>query len=447
MWFDWRNWALYSHPVPATLSADSPILLQFHYGLADYVLNNDTTQYTTFDTGGLFYQNSDIQVKVLRTGGGIDVDYAGDTGGSVTITGANTAGSGTVTLSVPVSWTAGLVSSTSPSYHDVYIYRRHNFWVLDIPHKPCPSFVPYALTGARWMYDNVMSEGYYSALAFYPGYRNSASAGAPSANVIGFGDSVRGSAWAVRDIGNAAWAAIPNSKEYTYFTNADIENWKWLSDNALSMAILEGQLAGYLPMSQGGLLSNYQGGPGFYTMFVQEYFIQALALAVQRGNTYALDVMNNFSGKFHFNRFLSPDPTWNTPYAGQCYAFATRVDALDTSDYTNPANYYRTWSDVVAANTSQGFYNIGGTDQDITKNQFVVGDYLPLSVTSLSNFYLCNGNPYALKALSAIFSTSNWNAATCYEITNLYNNPQFTAAPSGVLTSVRLGQTPTLPTS
>lgn len=101
-------------------------------------------------------------------------------------------------------------------------------WSPDIAHQGSFAFVPYLITGDAFYLDEVMFWAAYNMMSFDPQYRQDANGNA------GLGlintEQVRGQAWALRSIGEAARAAPDNHALRGYFTSRLLNNINWYNN-------------------------------------------------------------------------------------------------------------------------------------------------------------------------------------------------------------------------
>lgn len=124
--------------------------------------------------------------------------------------------------------------------------QTNNGWTPDTAHQPDGFYVPYLFVGDRWMLDGLQAQAAYSVIAPWTGMRNNAIGALPQTNdnVI-FGEQLRGGAWSIREIDEAAYASPP-SVDQTYLAGVAAHNWAWMAGQIPSLTTLEGQAAGYI---------------------------------------------------------------------------------------------------------------------------------------------------------------------------------------------------------
>lgn len=158
---------------------------------------------------------------------------------------------------------------------------RDMAWEPDTAHQPDLSFVPYLLTGERWIYDNLMAQGSHSIMAVWPSPRGS------EAGLVIPDNQLRGTAWSMRQIDHAAWAAVDGSAEQDYFSRKLAGNWEWLLSKIPEWTGTWGEIAGFVPSAGTERLQVWQ----------MNLLATVTALSAARGNEearQALDFMSDF---------------------------------------------------------------------------------------------------------------------------------------------------------
>ena len=155
---------------------------------------------------------------------------------------------------------------------------KNNGWAPDTAHQPDLSFVPYLFTGSRFHLDELNAQAAFSIVTTWPAIRDGAPDGTGPDNVI-FGNQMRGGAWSLREIDEAAWANPDGSIEKKYFTKVMDDNWRWLASQIPALTALEGEAHGYVIAiaGSGHALSPWQ----------QDYFSATAAQAAKLGNADA----------------------------------------------------------------------------------------------------------------------------------------------------------------
>jgi hypothetical protein len=161
-------------------------------------------------------------------------------------------------------------------------------WQLDIAHQPDLSFVAWLITGRRAFLDNHAAQAAWTILAQQPETRGD------SDMLVVNGGQVRGSAWALRQIDEAAWASPEGSEEKAYFTAASDANWRWIVDTIPIWTQQQGEAHGWLP--------GEYGTEGAMPPWQQDYFASTAIAAARRGNQDALTFLR-WASNFLIGRF------------------------------------------------------------------------------------------------------------------------------------------------
>jgi hypothetical protein len=163
-------------------------------------------------------------------------------------------------------------------------------WDLDGPHQPDLSFVPYLLTGRRAFLDNLQAQAAWNVIGIWPDARGA------SDMLVVQGNQVRGSAWSLRQIDEAAWASPDGSAEKAYFTAVSEANWRWIVDSIPIWTQQQGEAHGWLPGEYGtkGALPPWQ----------QDYFASTAIAEARRGNPHAKDYLE-WADNFLIGRFTA----------------------------------------------------------------------------------------------------------------------------------------------
>jgi Ca2+-binding RTX toxin-like protein len=201
-------------------------------------------------------------------------------------------------------------------------------WGLDVAHQPALTYVPYLLSGTHYYLDELQAQASYTIASVSPGYR-------------GYGDGilsdlvtqVRGLAWGLRDISNAAYITPDADALKSYFTKVLNNNLDYLINTYVAgpQGDKEGQLEGWISQSY---TWNNAVAP-----WQQDYLATSLQYLSEKGFTKAdtiLGWMDNYlSGRF-LNEANGYDPLHGTSYFLNVYNPAT-------------GQIYQTWAEAYQA--------------------------------------------------------------------------------------------------
>jgi Ca2+-binding RTX toxin-like protein len=242
-------------------------------------------------------------------------------------------------------------------------------WTADPAHEPDLSYVAYLMTGSQYYLNELNAEASYSLVAEWP----DATAGRDGAqgNVIQ-GEQLRGAAWSLRQIDEAAYANPTGSAEKAYFTGIENNNWQWLVAQLPTWTAQEGQTSGYIPGGySAGVLPPWQ----------QDYFVSTAVEAAEQGNKDALTYLE-WSTNFIAGRFLNGAAGF-APHNGATYNLGTETPSGATDT---------TWAQMQASTVVLGQDN--GTGWAITEG----GNYAELALQSLAGLITTTESAEAVQA-------------------------------------------------
>jgi hypothetical protein len=197
--------------------------------------------------------------------------------------------------------------------------------------------------------------------------------GGESVNVVR-GNQVRGAAWSLRQLDNAAWTAPDNDPNREYFRVASAGNWAWIRSNIPKWTQEQGELHGCIP--------GVYGANGALPPWQQDYFASTAAAAARRGNGEALAVLR-WMENFLAGRFLAGSKGFS-PRDGAAYLIASQ----ENSNETRPL---RTWAETGQTTRRKDMSNGDGW----AKTQ---GDYAQLALQSLAALVDLTGTTEARNA-------------------------------------------------
>ncbi len=151
-------------------------------------------------------------------------------------------------------------------------------WMLDCAHQPDLSFVPFLLTGRRAFLDNLQAQAAWCVISQWPAPASRGVPGGPSpgdgVNVVR-GNQVRGAAWSLRQLENAAWATPEGDPMLPWLKRACAGNWAWLRAQIPAWTVEQGEAQGWIP--------GEYGSPGVLPPWQQDYFASTAIMAARRG--------------------------------------------------------------------------------------------------------------------------------------------------------------------
>ncbi len=240
-------------------------------------------------------------------------------------------------------------------------------WTVDTAHQPEISFVPYILTGERWILDNLNAQASAAILAAWPDSRLG------TTDLVVQWQQVRAAAWSLRQIENAAFASPDGSAEQSYFRSAADANWAWLVSQIPQWTKDQGEAYGWVPGDYGtaGALPPWQ----------QDYFASTAIAAAKRGSADALTFLK-WQANFLIGRFTHEASGFN-PRDGIAYNIA-----VDNPSTSVP---YKTWAEIGAKTVAAGWSN--GSGWSTSDN-----NYGQLALATLAGIYELTGDQAAADA-------------------------------------------------
>ena len=211
-------------------------------------------------------------------------------------------------------------------------------WTVDRAHQGSFAYIPYLITGEKYF----LTEMYYwacwnlSQSAFDSNWGRDYSAGI-------IRDQVRGEAWAIRNIADAA-AFTPDSSPLKNYLIEKVNNniTTWMTEKNRYPLNYWGIDTG---AATEGMVSTVQD---VTSPWMEDFMLLSLAHLQELG--FQTKQIIDWYGSFAINRFHNPDFNW---YNGPAYRFPAK--------YTN-GSYPKTWAEANAAFSSQ-------------PNSFVTDDY------------------------------------------------------------------------
>lgn len=256
-------------------------------------------------------------------------------------------------------------------------------WTPDRAHMPDLSFVPYLLTGERWIYDNVMTQASFSIMR-----APSSAVGANGERLVIEGSQIRDGAWSMRQIEHAIWIAQDGSVEQAYFAQAAKENWDRILAMAPTWEAMWGEIAGFIPST---VYTTYLGGE--FPIWQTNMLAGVVALAAARGSAEARGVLD-FMANHLLGLVQSGDKGFD-PHNAAGYYTPFVVDGVPLT----------TWSAVADALRDKGKYLEGS---------FKGGgeEYQRLMLASLSMAYHATGDARFRDAVESFLKLAPPGATT-----------------------------------
>ncbi|MDB5379173.1 MAG: hypothetical protein JWR00_3619 [Rubritepida sp.] len=234
-------------------------------------------------------------------------------------------------------------------------------WNLDSAHQPDLATVPYLLTGRRAFLDEMQAQASWCVLGQWTGARGTPDrpGTAEGVNVVR-DNQVRGAAWSLRQLDNAAWLAPDDDPTAPWLRATAAANWAWLRAQIPRWGEAQGEAQGWIPGAY--------GAPGLLPPWQQDYFAFTTAAAKLRGSQDAALVLSWMSN-FLAGRFLA-ERSGFVPNDGAAYLLAINADAQVSAPL-------RSWRDIGQAMRARGLSNGAGWSK-------TGGDYAQLALASLA---------------------------------------------------------------
>ncbi|MFC0406734.1 hypothetical protein [Roseomonas elaeocarpi] len=234
-------------------------------------------------------------------------------------------------------------------------------WRADCAHQPDLNFVPFLLTGRRALLDNLQAQASWCVVSQWPSpmARGTSGAAGPGEGVnVVRGNQVRGAAWSLRQLENAAWASPDNDPDRPWLRAAAAGNWAWIRAQIPGWTAAQGEAHGWIP--------GEYGTPGVLPPWQQDYFASTAAIAARRGDEAARAVLA-WMANFLVGRFGAA----NRGFArndGAAYLIANLSSAGQSLG---------SWAAIGDATRARALSNGGGWSKS-------EGDYAQLALASLA---------------------------------------------------------------
>ncbi|GAA5264650.1 hypothetical protein ACOSOMT5_P1075 [Acidiphilium sp. MT5] len=303
----------------------------------------------------------------------------------------------------PGSYTTGLTQQVNPT---------NSGWTTDVAHTPDLNYVAYMLTGNVVALEQLNAQASFAIDNFWPYPRNNG-----QAIVASPGNQIRGSAWSLRTIQEAAYANPAGSADKAYFSAVTNANYSYLVSLIPQLTIAEGQAYGYLPGPYG---SNGSRLPPWE----EDYLASTVIQGAEMGYTNALTFLK-WQSNFLVGRFFAQSQGFS-PRDGIAYNLAVGNNATGLQ---SEGPYYQTWAQIEQATQATGQSNVGNNWAGSN------GDYGALALQSLAGIITVSvANPtvmgnYQYQAMQAFGWLLNSGAPYLSPAQIAASNPQFLIVP------------------
>lgn len=263
----------------------------------------------------------------------------------------------------PSSYTTGLTQQVA-----------NTGWSPDTAHMPDLNYVSYMLTGNVKNLEQLNAQASFAITDFWPYPRQNG-----AAIVVSGGNQVRGSAWSLRTIQEAAYANPTGSADKAYFTSVMDANYKYLISQIPTLTKEEGQAYGYLPGAYG-----YNGAT--LPPWEEDYFASTVIQGAEMGNQDAVTYLK-WASNFLVGRFFAANQGFD-PQNGIAY----NLTVGPSSGNFSSGPYYQTWAEIQQKTQASGQSNVLANG---TMNwAHSAGDYGALAMQTLAGIVtVSNENP------------------------------------------------------
>jgi hypothetical protein len=193
----------------------------------------------------------------------------------------------------------------------------------DISHQPAFAYLPYLVTGDYYYLEELQFWAMYDVFASNPGYRQ---------NVKGLllSEQVRGQAWALRTLAEAAYITPDGHRLKSHFTRILDSNLEWYNANYTN-----NPAANALGAIVNGYALGYKDGTGL-APWMDDFFTSAVGHVAELGFAQAAPLLA-WKAKFPVSRMVGPGVCWIT---GAIYAMTVR-DSASSPIYGSIEEAYR----------------------------------------------------------------------------------------------------------
>lgn len=193
----------------------------------------------------------------------------------------------------------------------------------DVSHQPGFAYLPYVLTGDHYFLEELQFWGMHNVFQSNPGYRD---------NIKGLvkNEQVRGQAWTLRTLAQAAYITPDNDRLKQHFTQILENNLAWFNEY-----YTDNPQANKLGIVVNGYAIVYGEKTGI-APWQDDFFTSAIGQASDLGFTEATRLLQ-WKAKFSVDRMVAPGACW---IDGSIYSMTVR-DSATSPVYASMADAYR----------------------------------------------------------------------------------------------------------
>jgi hypothetical protein len=203
----------------------------------------------------------------------------------------------------------------------------------DASHQPALAYLPYLVTGDYYYLEELQFWAMWNQFETNPGYRQ---------NIKGLlsSEQVRGQAWSLRTLAEAAYITPDNDRLKSHFTQILESNLDWYNETYTNNAS-----ANKLGIIVNGYALVYNDGKGM-APWQDDFFTSAVSHVAELGFTKAVPLML-WKAKFPVDRMTAPGVCW---IDGSIYSLNVRDSAASP--------YYATMAEAYKASHTSDFANL-----------------------------------------------------------------------------------------
>ncbi len=245
-------------------------------------------------------------------------------------------------------------------------------WKTDQAHMPDLSYAAYIQTGNVQYLEQLNAQASFAEVNQYtPSRQVTTPQGTSYTDIIVNGEQIRGAAWSLRAIQEAAYANPATSTDGQYFTQATNDNYAYLNAMIPTWTQQEGQAHGYVPGAY--------GGSGEMAPWQQDYFASTVIQGAEFGMTGALNFLK-WESNYLVGRFFAETQGFSPLDA---FTYNVQISTPNGSQSSN--TFYSTWSQIEQGTMAYGQSNVVGNGSlQSTTWAHAQGDYGALALQTLA---------------------------------------------------------------